>query len=71
VCECFNKTRKIFLSGELSPTLTHPPEVLDMTLPEQQDLGYLPFRDDFDKVHASIHFDDSKHSLFIDIQTCF
>ena len=36
--------------GELSPTLTHPPEILDMTLSEQQDLGYLPFRDDFDKV---------------------
>ena len=38
------------LLGELSPTLTHPPEILDMTLSEQQDLGYLPFRDDFDKV---------------------
>ena len=46
----------LFLTGELSPTLTHPPEILDMTLSEQQDLGYLPFRDDFDKVHIPFTF---------------
>ena len=51
----------IFVPGELSPTLAHPPETLDMTLSEQQDLGYLPFRDDFDKVQTPVHF----HYIFI------
>ncbi|CAB3983063.1 Transcriptional adapter 2-beta [Paramuricea clavata] len=50
-------------TGELSPTLTHPPETLDMTLSEQQDLGYLPFRDDFDKEH-----DNDAETLISNIQ---
>ena len=34
----------------LSPTLLHPPEPVEMNLAEQQELGYMPLRDDFEKV---------------------
>lgn len=34
----------------LSPTLLHPPEPVEMGVTEQQELGYMPLRDDFEKV---------------------
>ena len=34
----------------LSPTLLHPPEPVEMNVTEQQELGYMPLRDDFEKV---------------------
>lgn len=34
----------------LSPTLLHPPEPVEMSVTEQQELGYMPLRDDFEKV---------------------
>ena len=36
----------------LSPTLLHPPEPVEMSVTEQQELGYMPLRDDFEKVIA-------------------
>ncbi|XP_029194990.2 transcriptional adapter 2-beta-like [Acropora muricata] len=33
----------------LSPTLLHPPEPVEMNAAEQQELGYMPLRDDFEK----------------------
>jgi len=33
----------------LSPTLLHPPEPVEMGITEQQELGYMPLRDDFEK----------------------
>ncbi|XP_046848616.1 transcriptional adapter 2-beta-like [Xenia sp. Carnegie-2017] len=50
-------------TGELSPTLTHPPEILDISLVEQQDLGYMALRDDFDKEH-----DNDAETLISNIQ---
>ena len=41
----------LFLYVEvLSPTLLHPPEPVEMSVTEQQELGYMPLRDDFEKV---------------------
>jgi len=37
----------------LSPTLLHPPEPVEMSVTEQQELGYMPLRDDFEKVTKS------------------
>ena len=34
----------------LSPTLLHPLEPVEMSATEQQELGYMPLRDDFEKV---------------------
>lgn len=38
------------LTEVLSPTLLHPPEPVEMNNTEQQELGYMPLRDDFEKV---------------------
>ncbi|XP_078000757.1 transcriptional adapter 2-beta-like [Glandiceps talaboti] len=35
--------------GPLSPSLTTPFTPVEMTLPEQQELGYMPYRDDFER----------------------
>ncbi|XP_032231364.1 transcriptional adapter 2-beta isoform X2 [Nematostella vectensis] len=35
--------------GLLSPTILEPPPPLDMSAAEQTELGYMPFRDDFEK----------------------
>ena len=40
----------IFFIEVLSPTLLHPPEPVEMGITEQQELGYMPLRDDFEKV---------------------
>ena len=42
----------IFFIEVLSPTLLHPPEPVEMGITEQQELGYMPLRDDFEKVTA-------------------
>jgi len=39
-----------FFIEALSPTLLHPPEPVEMGITEQQELGYMPLRDDFEKV---------------------
>ena len=39
-----------FFIEVLSPTLLHPPEPVEMGITEQQELGYMPLRDDFEKV---------------------
>ena len=41
--------------GRLSPCLTHPPEPLELPVSEQQELGYMPYRDDFERVRLSIY----------------
>jgi len=38
------------VSGPLSPTLTKPLPPADLTLDEQHILGYMPLRDDFERV---------------------
>jgi len=40
----------LFFIEVLSPTLLHPPEPVEMGITEQQELGYMPLRDDFEKV---------------------
>lgn len=40
----------MFFIDVLSPTLLHPPEPVEMSATEQQELGYMPLRDDFEKV---------------------
>lgn len=35
--------------GPLSPSLTKPSPPVELTLPEQQELGYMPLRDDFER----------------------
>ena len=37
-------------TGPLSPTLTAPLPPVELTLQEQQELGYMPLRDDFERV---------------------
>lgn len=37
-------------SGPLSPSITEPISPIDLSLPEQQELGYMPLRDDFERV---------------------
>ena len=37
----------------LSPTLLHPPEPVEMSAAEQQELGYMPLRDDFEKEYEN------------------
>ena len=44
----------VFHTEVLSPTLLHPPEPVEMSVTEQQELGYMPLRDDFEKVMAVI-----------------
>lgn len=39
-----------FSVGELSSLLTRPLEPLDLPLSEQQELGYMMHRDDFERV---------------------
>ena len=38
--------------GPLSPSITTPLPSVDMTSQEQRELGYLPLRDDFERVGA-------------------
>ncbi|XP_041353664.1 transcriptional adapter 2-beta-like [Gigantopelta aegis] len=37
--------------GPLSPSITVPIAPVEMTIQEQQELGYMPFRDDFEREH--------------------
>jgi len=34
----------------LSPSITEPISPIELSLPEQQELGYMPLRDDFERV---------------------
>ena len=36
--------------GPLSPSITTPLPPMELSLPEQQELGYMPLRDDFERV---------------------
>ena len=45
------------VSGQLSPTLLKPMESLDLPVAEQQELGYMMFRDDFERVCFNFVFD--------------
>lgn len=36
--------------GPLSPSLSMPLKPVDISIEEQQELGYMPLRDDFEKV---------------------
>lgn len=47
----------------LSPTLRHPPEPVEMSVTEQQELGYMPLRDDFEK-----EYDNEAESLVSGLQ---
>lgn len=38
------------LAGPLSPSLTIPVTPLEIGIQQQQDLGYMPYRDDFERV---------------------
>lgn len=38
------------LAGPLSPSLTIPITPLEIEQPKQQELGYMPYRDDFERV---------------------
>lgn len=40
----------IIFSGQLSPGLLKPVEPLDIPIQEQQELGYMMYRDDFERV---------------------
>ncbi|XP_064601983.1 transcriptional adapter 2-beta-like [Liolophura sinensis] len=40
-------------SGPLSPSLTSPIPPIELSLQEQQELGYMPFRDDFEREHEN------------------
>lgn len=37
--------------GPLSPSITVPVNALELTIQEQHELGYMPFRDDFEREH--------------------
>lgn len=37
--------------GPLSPSITEPITPIELSLPEQQELGYMPLRDDFEREH--------------------
>lgn len=34
----------------MSPSITEPISPIELSLPEQQELGYMPLRDDFERV---------------------
>eukprot|EP00794_Sanderia_malayensis_P020135 gene20135-22108_t len=40
-------------SGELAQCLVNPPEPLDLPVSEQQELGYMPYRDDFEREYEN------------------
>merc|ERR1711974_259134 len=40
-------------NGHLSPSLTNPPEPIDLPVSEQQELGYMPYRDDFEREYEN------------------
>jgi len=41
------------INGRLSPSLTNPPEPIDLPVLEQQELGYMPYRDDFEREYEN------------------
>lgn len=51
----------ILTAGPLSPSITMPLPPLDLPPQEQQELGYMPHRDDFERVSA----DDRKRFYII------
>jgi hypothetical protein len=46
----FNLLFLVLVSGPLSPSITTPLSPLDLSLQEQRELGYMPLRDDFERV---------------------
>ena len=51
------------LKGVLSPTLLHPPEQVEMSAAEQTELGYMPLRDDFEKVRIIMNLNTAYKNL--------
>ncbi len=45
-----NRCMYMLVSGPLSPSLSAKLPPIDLTLPEQHELGYMPLRDDFERV---------------------
>ena len=45
-------------TGPLSPSIAVPVNPLELTIQEQHELGYMPFRDDFERVgYPGVNFE--------------
>ena len=56
----------ILISGELAQCLINPPDPLELPVAEQQELGYMPYRDDFERVDIFEYFLHlHSHSTFL------
>lgn len=44
------------VAGPLSPSITTPINPIELNIQEQHDLGYMPFRDDFERVFTLSYY---------------